>query len=62
MKITADTDILVRAITEDDPAQSAAAQAELAAADSVAITLPALCELVWVLAQGYRTSTATSPP
>jgi predicted nucleic-acid-binding protein len=54
VKITADTNILVRAITEDDPAQSAAAKAELAAADSVAITLPVLCELVWVLAQGYR--------
>ena len=54
MKITADTNVLVRAITGDDPRQSKLAQAELAKADLVAVTLPALCELVWVLAQGYK--------
>ena len=54
MKITADTNILVRAITGDDQRQSKAAQAELAKADVVALALPALCELVWVLSQGYR--------
>lgn len=54
MKITADTNILVRAITGDDPRQSKLAQAELAGAEVVALTLPALCELVWVLSQGYR--------
>ncbi|MEP7005887.1 MAG: type II toxin-antitoxin system VapC family toxin [Sphingomonas bacterium] len=53
MKITADTNILVRAVTGDDPRQSPLAQTELANADLVAITLPALCEFVWVLAQGY---------
>jgi predicted nucleic-acid-binding protein len=54
MKITADTNVLVRAITGDHPQQSKAAQRELARADVVALALPALCELVWVLSQGYR--------
>jgi len=53
MRITADTNVLVRAITGDDERQSRVAQAELADAD-VAVALPALCELVWVLAQGYK--------
>jgi predicted nucleic-acid-binding protein len=54
VRITADTNILVRAVTGDDARQSKLAQAELEAADVVALTLPALCELVWVLSQGYR--------
>jgi predicted nucleic-acid-binding protein len=57
MNVTADTNVLVRAITGDHPRQSKAAQRELANADLVALTLPALCELVWVLARGYRIST-----
>jgi predicted nucleic-acid-binding protein len=58
MKITADTILLVRAITGDDRRQSKAAQAELANADLVALATPALCELVWVLSQGYKISSA----
>lgn len=54
MKITADTNLLVRAITGDDTRQSPIAQAELANADLVAVALPALCELIWVLSRGYR--------
>jgi predicted nucleic-acid-binding protein len=54
MKITADTNVLVRAITGDDKRQSQLAQVELAKADVVALALPALCELVWVLLQGYK--------
>ena len=54
MKITADTNILVRAITEDDEQQSKVAQAELTNAEVVALALPALCELVWVLSQSYK--------
>jgi len=53
MKITADTNVLVRAITGDDEHQSKIAQNELARADVVALALPALCELVWVLSRGY---------
>jgi predicted nucleic-acid-binding protein len=54
VKVTADTNVLVRAIMGDDPKQSRLAQAELAKADLIAIATPALCELVWVLAQGYK--------
>jgi predicted nucleic-acid-binding protein len=54
MKITADTNVLVRAITEDHEHQSKAAQSVLKRAELVAIPLPALCELVWVLSQGYK--------
>lgn len=52
--MTADTNVLVRAITEDDEQQGKAAQATLAEADAIALTLPMLCELVWVLTRGYR--------
>ena len=57
MKVTADTNILVRAVTGDDPRQSPLAQTELENAELVAITLPALCEFVWVLTQGYGIAT-----
>jgi predicted nucleic-acid-binding protein len=58
MKITADTNVLVRAITGDNARQSKVAQTELASADVVALALPALCELVWVLSQGYKIPSA----
>jgi predicted nucleic-acid-binding protein len=58
MKITADTNVLVRALTSDDVRQSKVAEAELANADVVALALPALCELVWVLSQGYKIPSA----
>ena len=58
MKITADTNVLVRALVGDDARQSRAAQAELAKAELVALALPALCELVWVLSQGYKIPSA----
>jgi predicted nucleic-acid-binding protein len=54
MKMTADTNVLVRALVEDDAQQSKAAQTALQEADIVALTLPALCELVWVLSQSYK--------
>lgn len=54
MNLTADTNVLVRAITGDDPKQSKAAQQALERADLVALTTPTLCELVWVLSQGYK--------
>jgi predicted nucleic-acid-binding protein len=59
VRITADRNILVRALTEDNPEQSSRAQAELAQAELVAIPLTALCELVWVLTSGYRLPAAT---
>jgi predicted nucleic-acid-binding protein len=54
MRITVDTNVLVRALMGDHEQQSKIAQAELASADVVALALPALCELVWVLSQGYK--------
>jgi predicted nucleic-acid-binding protein len=54
MKITADTNVLVRAVTGDNASQSKAAQMVLKNADAVALAIPALCELVWVLSQGYK--------
>jgi predicted nucleic-acid-binding protein len=58
MKITADTNVLVRAITGDNASQRKVAQAELAKAEMVALALPALCELVWVLSRGYKIPSA----
>jgi predicted nucleic-acid-binding protein len=54
VKITADANVLVRAIVGDDKLQSAAAQDALANAEAIALTVPALCELVWVLSRGYK--------
>ena len=54
MKITADTNLLVRAVTEDNEQQSRVAQTALKKAELVAISIPALCELAWVLTQGYK--------
>jgi predicted nucleic-acid-binding protein len=54
MKVIADTNVLVRAMTGDDKRQSKIAQTELSGADVVAVSLPALCELVWVLSRGYK--------
>jgi predicted nucleic-acid-binding protein len=58
MKIAVDTNILVRAIIGDDPRQSRIAQGELARAQVVALAIPALCELVWVLSRGYEIPSA----
>jgi predicted nucleic-acid-binding protein len=56
MKITADTNVLARMLTEDHAAQSKAAQAALQKAEMIAISISALCELAWVLSQGYKIS------
>lgn len=54
MKITADTNVLVRALVQDDPEQARAAAAVLQEAELVAVPLPVLCELVWVLRRVYQ--------
>ncbi|MGB8604325.1 type II toxin-antitoxin system VapC family toxin [Bradyrhizobium sp.] len=41
-------------ITGDRAQQSKAVQLALKKADAVALAIPALCELVWVLSQGYN--------
>lgn len=58
MKITADTNILIRAVQQDDPDQFKTAIALLERAEIVAVPIPALCGFVWVLRQGYRRSRA----
>ena len=57
MRITADTNVLLRAAVGDDPAQERLAEAALRGADVIAVTIPALCEFVWVLRRGYRFDT-----
>ena len=53
MKITADTNVLVRVIVRDDIEQAEAALDLLEAADTVFLPLPALCEFVWVLGGAF---------
>jgi predicted nucleic-acid-binding protein len=53
MKVTVDTNVLVRAVVEDDRKQAAAAARLLRQADLIAVSLPCLCEFVWVLDRVY---------
>ncbi len=54
MNITVDTNILVRAVVRDDEKQARAATKLLKEADLIAVSLPCLCELVWVLRKVYH--------
>ena len=56
MRITVDTNILVRAAVGDDEVQARAAARLLKEAELIAVTLPCLCEFVWVLRRVYRFS------
>lgn len=56
MRITADTNVLLRAVVGDDPVQQRAALEALDSAETVAVSVQSLCEFAWVLARGYRTS------
>ena len=58
MKISVDTNILVRAVVLDDAKQGEAAAKLLTDASLVAIALPCLCELVWVLRRLYGLKSA----
>lgn len=53
MKVTADTNFLLRAIVYDDEAQTTRAVELLEMADMVALSLQTLCEVVWVLRGRY---------
>jgi predicted nucleic-acid-binding protein len=53
MKITADTNVLVRAAVRDDAKQGRAAARLLKEAELIAVSLPCLCEFVWVLDRVY---------
>jgi predicted nucleic-acid-binding protein len=54
MKMTVDTNILVRSAVRDDKKQAAAADRLLRSAEVIAVTLPCLCEFVWVLLKLYE--------
>lgn len=53
MKITVDTNVLVRAVVQDDPVQASVAAKVLIDADLIAVATPSLCEFVWVLLRVY---------
>jgi predicted nucleic-acid-binding protein len=53
MKLSVDTNVLVRAVVGDDPVQSGMAAKVLCDAALIAVTLPCLCEFVWVLRRVY---------
>jgi predicted nucleic-acid-binding protein len=53
MKITIDTNILVRAVVRDDEKQAEAAVKLLREAEIIAVSAPCLCEFVWVLRRVY---------
>ena len=54
MKLTPDTNILVRAAVVDDVGQSAAAQRLLSEAELIALPTSVLCEFVWVMRSTYK--------
>lgn len=54
MKVTLDTNVLVRLATQDDAEQAALALNVLKKASLMAVPTTALCEMVWVLLRGYR--------
>ena len=54
MKVTLDTNVMVRLATQDDPAQAALALRVLQKASLIAVPTSAVCEFVWVLLRGYR--------
>jgi predicted nucleic-acid-binding protein len=56
MKITVDTNVLARAILQDDAAQCRAARDLLKDATLIAVSLPSLCELVWILRKAAKVS------
>lgn len=58
MKITVDTNVLIRAVVRDDPEQASVAAQVLRDAELIAVTLPCLCEFVWVLRRIYEFSAA----
>ena len=53
MKVAVATNVLVRAVVRDDPAQASAAVKVLTDAGLIAVATPCLCEFVWVLLRVY---------
>ena len=53
MRITADSNVILRGAVLDDPRQVQLAAKTLREAELVAIPVSSLCEFVWVLRKGY---------
>jgi predicted nucleic-acid-binding protein len=53
VKVIADTNVLIRAVVRDDKKQAQAAAKLLREAEIIAVSLPCLCEFVWVLRRLY---------
>jgi len=58
MKITVDTNVLLRAVVEDDPGQQLVAVEALERAELAAVSLQSLCEFAWVLERSYGVARA----
>ena len=58
MKLTVDTNVLVRVAVCDDDKQAQAAIQVMAQASLIAVPLPCLCEFVWVLERVYKFGSA----
>jgi predicted nucleic-acid-binding protein len=54
VKISVDTNVLARAVLQDDAVQARAATKVLEEASLIAVSLPCLCELVWILLRGAQ--------
>lgn len=57
MKVSVDTNVLIRAVMRDDAKQAGIAAKLLMEAELVAVALPCLCEFVWVLRRVYDMTT-----
>ena len=57
MKLAVDTNVLVRAVVRDHAKQAQVAEKILREATLIAVSLPCLCEFVWVLRRVYAFET-----
>ena len=60
MKIAVDTNILVRAVVQDDPKQTEIAARTLIKAEILVVGTSCLCEFVWVLRRVYKFTAAST--
>jgi predicted nucleic-acid-binding protein len=56
LKVTIDTNVLLRVFVADDPAQSEIAVETMEQADIIGVSVQSLCEFVWVLGRNYGTA------
>lgn len=58
MRITVDTNVVIRFLIADDARQHALAQQAMETADALVFPIVTLCETVWVLERHYRLARA----